>query len=122
MSLVGNFTLNGDREAAHNGVSPPDAVRRPSNAHQAENAHDSDASTIAANPDDARSRRSTNNNERPDQKTAAPSQAYEDGDEASSMARREEEVHQLARRFTEQSHFSATGHNPFSAEPGSTLR
>lgn len=39
----------------------------------------------------------------------------------SSVERREGEVHQLARRFTEQSNYSTAGQNPFAAEPGSTL-
>ncbi|KAF2656342.1 putative multidrug resistance ABC transporter [Lophiostoma macrostomum CBS 122681] len=37
------------------------------------------------------------------------------------MARREEEVHQLARRYTTQSTYSTTGQNIFNAEPGSVL-
>ncbi|KAJ5784024.1 uncharacterized protein N7518_009701 [Penicillium psychrosexuale] len=42
-------------------------------------------------------------------------------DDVSSVEKREAEVHQLAREFTEQKTFSTTGENPFSAEPGSTL-
>ncbi|KAF2866969.1 ABC-transporter extracellular N-terminal-domain-containing protein [Massariosphaeria phaeospora] len=34
---------------------------------------------------------------------------------------REDAVHQLARRYTAQSHHSSTGQNPFHAEPGSSL-
>lgn len=37
------------------------------------------------------------------------------------VEKRAEEVHQLARQFTEQSTFSTTGQNPFAAEPGSAL-
>ncbi|PWY68618.1 ABC drug exporter AbcA [Aspergillus heteromorphus CBS 117.55] len=39
----------------------------------------------------------------------------------SSIEKREEEVHQLARQFTEQSTFSAVGENPFAAGAGSAL-
>ncbi|KAI1833391.1 hypothetical protein DTO006G1_6434 [Penicillium roqueforti] len=42
-------------------------------------------------------------------------------DDVPSVEKREAEVHQLAREFTEQKTFSTTGENPFSAEPGSTL-
>ncbi|OJJ98431.1 hypothetical protein ASPACDRAFT_61942 [Aspergillus aculeatus ATCC 16872] len=37
------------------------------------------------------------------------------------VEKRAEEVHQLARQFTEQSTFSTAGQNPFAAEPGSVL-
>ncbi|KAI9368301.1 ABC drug exporter AbcA [Aspergillus egyptiacus] len=40
---------------------------------------------------------------------------------SSSLEKREAEVHQLARQFSEQSTSSKTGKNPFAAEPGSTL-
>ncbi|EER24923.1 multidrug resistance ABC transporter, putative [Coccidioides posadasii C735 delta SOWgp] len=42
-------------------------------------------------------------------------------DGVSSVETREEEVHQLARRFTEQSTYSTTVQNPFAADPGSAL-
>ncbi|KMU87494.1 hypothetical protein CIHG_05290 [Coccidioides immitis H538.4] len=42
-------------------------------------------------------------------------------DGVSSVVTREEEVHQLARRFTEQSTYSTTVQNPFAADPGSAL-
>ena len=44
-----------------------------------------------------------------------------DSDLSSRVEKRAEEVHQLARQFTEQSTFSAAGQNPFAAEPGSAL-
>ncbi|KAF2020714.1 hypothetical protein BU24DRAFT_7207 [Aaosphaeria arxii CBS 175.79] len=114
MSLVGNFTSNNDREATHNGVSPMDAVRRNSHTPHL----DSEASTIAPHQDGAHSR-DNSNNERSDLKNAQGTSNNDNDD--SSMERREEEVHQLARRYTTQSHYSTTGQNPFSAEPGSTL-
>ena len=42
-------------------------------------------------------------------------------DDVSSVEKREAEVHQLAREFTEQKTYSTTGENPFAAEPGSIL-
>lgn len=39
----------------------------------------------------------------------------------SSAEKRDEEVHQLARRYTQQSIYSTTSQNPFTAEPGSKL-
>jgi ATPase subunit of ABC transporter with duplicated ATPase domains len=40
---------------------------------------------------------------------------------SSSVEKREEEVHQLARQFTEQSNYSTAGENPFAAEAGLAL-
>ncbi|KAF3483216.1 multidrug resistance ABC transporter [Arthroderma uncinatum] len=45
----------------------------------------------------------------------------EEKDIATSEETREEEVHELAREFTKQSTYSTAGHNPFAAEPGSSL-
>jgi ATPase subunit of ABC transporter with duplicated ATPase domains len=42
-------------------------------------------------------------------------------DSISSAEKRDEEVHQLARRYTQQSIYSTTSQNPFAAEPGSKL-
>ncbi len=110
MSLVGNFVANGDREAAHNGVPPSDTVQcRPSHRTGTVGS-DPDASTIAANAGGTSSRK-------PNQHFRIES--AKDG--VSSVERREGEVHQLARRFTEQSNYSTAGQNPFAAEPGSTL-
>ncbi|KAF2116373.1 ABC drug exporter AbcA [Lophiotrema nucula] len=128
MSLVGNFTVNGDREAAHNGVSPPDAVpRRGSQAgNQAAGTErigsDSDASTIA-NTDDSRSRRNTQRNKESAENTNQNSEAVSNVDNESEIehARREEAVMHLARKYTTQSTYSTTGQNPFHAEPGSAL-
>lgn len=129
MSLVGNFTSNGDREAAHN-APPPDAVpRRPSESQMGgttERVGDdtSEASTIAAQSNGDRSRSNTNN-ERSDPKESAftttqnsEAVSVEDDD---SVARREQAVHALARRYTQQSTNSTTQQNPFNASPGSSL-
>ena len=42
-------------------------------------------------------------------------------DSISSAEKRDLEVHQLARRYTQQSIYSTTSQNPFAAEPGSKL-
>lgn len=116
--MIGNFTGTS--------TGPGDIARRSSVTNMNNNANDrgdpdSDASTIAANLEKTPSRRS--NNERLDPKESAGttnqnSDAAEDDD---SIARREEEVHELARRYTSQSVNSAVGQNPFNAEPGSQL-
>jgi ATPase subunit of ABC transporter with duplicated ATPase domains len=116
--MLGNFT---GTAMAH-----PDAERRNSitNTTNAFGA-DSDASTITANADGTRSRGNTDG-EHKDPAVATPAgqvaRSLDDQeDEISSMERREEEVHQLARRYTTQSHYSTTGQNVFSATPGSAL-
>lgn len=128
MSLVGNMTSNADREAVHSGT--------PQAQHLG---GDSDASTIAA--DTTRTRSQTNASSTRRHNTSANgdtihgtperSEKYEpydksanisdDGDDDSEYARREAEVTQLARKFTQQSHNSITGQNPFEAEPNSPL-
>lgn len=115
MSLVGNFTSNYDREAYSGGVPNPEMTgRRPSqvNYQESEKAvSDSDASTIAATNDSPR-----RNNGHADQKALS-----HNTEEAEETARREEEVHRLARRLTTQSHMSSAHQNPFNAAPNSTL-
>ncbi|KAF2258149.1 putative multidrug resistance ABC transporter [Lojkania enalia] len=114
MSLVGNFTSNNDREETHAGVASRDRVpRRLSNTNQGSG--DSDASTIAARTDDSRSRRTQHVNK------GSVETTNENSDADSETARREEEVHQLARRYTTQSTYSTTGQNPFEAASGSAL-
>lgn len=122
MSLVGNFTVNGDREATHNGVASSDVMQRRPSQVGANGGSDSDASTITANADGSRSRRSTNERTDPKASTLTTNQNSEAASaDDDSIARREEEVHQLARRYTSQSHYSSTNQNPFDAEPGSSL-
>ncbi|KAH7135560.1 ABC-2 type transporter-domain-containing protein [Dendryphion nanum] len=129
MSLVGNFNANGDREALHNGVSPPDAVNHTSIQNHSATHQDhfggseSEASTIAANPDGTRSRGNTNPTSSDHKPTSQNAQNVNDVDEDSieSMSRREERVRDLARTYSRVSEYSTTGQNPFHAEPGSTL-
>jgi ATP-binding cassette subfamily G (WHITE) protein 2 (PDR) len=127
MSLVGNFTSNGDRQESHH-VPSPSAVPPP-RSHEAAGSErvgsdTSEASTIAAQQDDTRLRTDTNN-ERLEPKGSnlttmqnSKTASLQDGD---SVERREEEVHRLARRYTEQSTHSTTHQSPFNAAPGSVL-
>jgi ATP-binding cassette subfamily G (WHITE) protein 2 (PDR) len=116
MSLVGNFTSNYDKEAISGGVPTAEmAGRRPSQSHinqQDRSTSNSDASTIAANHDGSL----------PNQQQYAEKEVYPPThQEAHETARREEEVLQLARRLTSQSHASAVHQNPFNAPPNSSL-
>ena len=83
-----------DREASPSGLPPPD----------------SDASTVAPNLDGT-------NWSGPKPASSSGSGDYGTPD----VAQRNEEVHQLARRFTERSTYSTNGQNPFAAAPGSAL-
>jgi ATPase subunit of ABC transporter with duplicated ATPase domains len=115
MSLVGNFTSNYDREAVSGGVPPPEmSGRRPSHYND-DQAAESDASTIAA-ADNSPPR---SNNQYADNKEG--SYNTQDADEVAETARREEAVHQLARRLTTQSQMSSANQNPFNAAPNSSL-
>ncbi|ORY14635.1 putative multidrug resistance ABC transporter [Clohesyomyces aquaticus] len=119
MSLLGNFTANGDREATHAGVPSADQVpRRGSITHQAPTTADSEASTLAAH---TRSRSHSNTRHQKGSSTQRTSDGVSDEDSEVEYARREHEVHQLARRFTQQSAYSTTGQNPFNAPAGSAL-
>jgi len=114
MSLVGNFTTNMDREAVSGGVPPPEmGGRQPSHYNDNEQA-ESDASTIAAVEGSPQS-----HNNHTDRKDG--SYNTHDADEIAEAARREEAVHQLARRLTSQSQQSAANQNPFNAAPNSAL-
>jgi ATP-binding cassette subfamily G (WHITE) protein 2 (PDR) len=116
MSLVGNFTSNYDREAASGGVPTAEMDgQRPQHYNDTEkyNTTESDASTIAADG----SPRS--NNQTTDRKDG--SYTTHEADQIAEANRREEAVHQLARRLTSQSHNSATHQNPFNAAPNSAL-
>ncbi|OAG12301.1 putative multidrug resistance ABC transporter [Paraphaeosphaeria sporulosa] len=115
MSLVGNFTSNGDREATHNGVASAGAV------HPTERigSDTSDDSTIAEE-----TRHNTHNNTLgADVKdsTFTTTQNSEAVSEADSAERRNSAVHALARRYTQQSTASTTRQNPFNATAGSPL-
>jgi ATP-binding cassette subfamily G (WHITE) protein 2 (PDR) len=117
MSLVGNFTSNYDREAVTGGVPTAEMQgRRPSQSHINEHDRDSDASTIAANLDSSPQSHRHHADHKESYQTA-----QESLEESQETARREEAVHQLARRLTSQSHHSAANQNPFNAPPGSAL-
>ena len=125
MSLVGNFTSNGDGVAVRGGT--PQA-QQPMASHSANygGEPESDASTIAGDTSRARSQTNTSSTNRPNTTDAdiiAEKRGYADGevDDESETARREEEVHQLARKYTTQSTYSITGQNPFKAAPNSAL-
>lgn len=119
MSLVGNFTTNYDQQAISGGVpTPAMAARRPSQSHMNnENdrvTSDSDASTIAPNVDGS----PQSQRHETARKQSFQNQSVE---EAEETARREEAVHQLARRLTSQSHGEYLHQNPFNAPPNSPL-
>jgi ABC-type glutathione transport system ATPase component len=114
--MIGNFTGQA--------MAPPDTERRASVTNTNTNVpaerigSDSDASTL--NADGSRSRGNTDAEKQPTTTQASQAASAADAD-ADSIERREEEVHQLARRYTQQSHYSTTGQNVFNAEPGSIL-
>lgn len=114
-NLVGNY----DNEVRSGGVPTPEmAGRRPSYSqvnHQSRDPSDSDASTIAAQDGSPQQQR------RPVDHKESYQTAPEILDDAQETARREEEVHQLARRYTAQSQYSSANQNPFDAPAGSAL-
>jgi ATP-binding cassette subfamily G (WHITE) protein 2 (PDR) len=117
MSLVGNFTSNFDREAVSGGVPTSDMDgQRPQHYQNNENDNttESDTSTLAAMEGSPRSNAQTANRKDGSYNT-------HDADEIAETNRRDEAVHQLARRLTQQSHNSASHQNPFNAAPNSAL-
>jgi ATP-binding cassette subfamily G (WHITE) protein 2 (PDR) len=125
MSLVGNFTSNGDRQTAHN-VPSPDAV--PPHQYQATGtdrigSDTSEASTIAAQPDDTRLHPHANNDPSSHKESnfTTTQNSKAGSEDEDSVSQREEQVHQLARRYTQQSTQSTSNQSPFLAEPGSAL-
>ena len=114
MSAVGNFPSNFDREAVSGGVPPPDTVVT---SHYDDSNHhlgtESGASTIAAADGSPRDHQSDHRKE--------GSYNTHDADEIAEAARREEAIHQLARRLTTQSQQSTEYQNPFNAPPNSAL-
>ncbi|KAH7396729.1 ABC-2 type transporter-domain-containing protein [Phaeosphaeria sp. MPI-PUGE-AT-0046c] len=115
----GNLAGNYDHEVISGGVpSPQMAGRRPSQSHvntPSRDHSDSDASTIAAKEGSPQQQRHFVDHK--DSYQTAP-EVLNDTEET---ARREEEVHQLARRYTSQSHYSTANQNPFDAPAGSAL-
>jgi ATP-binding cassette subfamily G (WHITE) protein 2 (PDR) len=120
MSLVGNFTSNGDRQTAHT-VPSPDAVPPPQYPVAGTGRVGSDtseSSTIAAKDDTRLHPHAHNDPTSTKESNYTTTQNSEDGD---SVGRREEQVHALARRYTEQSTNSTSQQSPFAATPGSAL-
>ncbi|KAF2830546.1 hypothetical protein CC86DRAFT_162822 [Ophiobolus disseminans] len=109
--------FNNDREVVSGGVPTSEQPARISDHDRA--ASDSDASTIAAQAEGSpQSRR----HQHPDHKDSYhTTQQNLDEEEAVETARREEQVHQLARRLTSQSTHSTAHQNPFNAAPNSAL-
>ena len=108
--------FNNDREVVSGGV--PNATEQARLNDHERAPSDSDASTIAAQPEGSPQAQRYQPNHKESYQTA---QQNLDMDEAQETARREEEVHQLARRLTQQSTHSAHHQNPFNAEPNSSL-
>jgi ATP-binding cassette subfamily G (WHITE) protein 2 (PDR) len=110
--MLGNFTGVGTN-------APPDAMRRldVTNVNHGNQrvGSDSDASTIATNADGTNSHTHSSHS-----KEITPNHTSNAND-VDDIPRREEEVHELARRITSQSQYSTTGKNPFHHEAGSAL-
>ncbi|GAB7349560.1 hypothetical protein MBLNU459_g0255t1 [Dothideomycetes sp. NU459] len=110
MSLVNNFMADGDYEAAQTGTPHLESIRY-RELHRAGTAEPgSDAPITTAHADDA----STDGLNHLS-KTEYPSNGI------SAQEEGEQEVHQLAKEFADQTPHSMVGRNPFAAEPGSTL-
>ncbi|KAF1977467.1 ABC drug exporter AbcA [Bimuria novae-zelandiae CBS 107.79] len=115
MSLVGNFTTNGDRTAAHDGVAAQGATA----SEPARIGTDSSDSTIAEEKE-TRSRQTTGPGDVKDSNFNTTQNSAADS-EADSAERRNSAVNALARRFTQQSTTSTIQQNPFTATPDSQL-
>jgi ATP-binding cassette subfamily G (WHITE) protein 2 (PDR) len=115
----GNLPNSYDREVVTGGSPGVDMARlHPTQSHEERHNEDSDASTIAAQPEGSpQSRRQTV----PKESYRTAQEDLYDAQDAQETARREEEVHQLARRLTSQSNYNAAGQNPFHAEANSPL-
>ncbi|KAI8935400.1 hypothetical protein NX059_007981 [Plenodomus lindquistii] len=112
MNPAGTLPANTDREAALGGAPAyTDMPGRPVDRPESE----SDASTIAANGDG-----STRSHE-PHQQKGSSYNTNHNSEEEMETARREEQVHQLARALTTQSQAAASQQNPFNAAPNSAL-
>jgi ATP-binding cassette subfamily G (WHITE) protein 2 (PDR) len=120
MNPVGNLAVNNyDNEAVSAGVPSQEMAGRetvqPHKIDHDREISDSDASTIANLEGSPQSQRHNATNKESYQT------AQESVEEAEETARREEAVHQLARRLTSQSQGTSHHQNPFNAEPGSVL-
>jgi ATP-binding cassette subfamily G (WHITE) protein 2 (PDR) len=117
MSLVGNFTSNYDHEAVSGGVPTADMQgRQPQSAHVDDTGRDSEASTLATHLESSPKSQRQHADHKESYQTAQESM-----EETQETARREDAVHQLARRLTSQSHQTAAHQNPFNAPAGSVL-
>jgi ATP-binding cassette subfamily G (WHITE) protein 2 (PDR) len=108
--------FSNDRQAVTGGVPNPEQQSRINDHDRAPS--DSDASTIAAQSEGSPQAQRHQPNHKESYQTA---QQTLDIEEAEETARREEEIHQLARRLTAQSNHSAHHQNPFNAAPNSLL-
>ncbi|KAF2853329.1 hypothetical protein T440DRAFT_445323 [Plenodomus tracheiphilus IPT5] len=120
MNPAGTLAANYDREAVSGGVPSTDTRGRPVDVHlhdteKVRPGSDSDASTIAANGDG-----STRSNDHHQPKAASYITNQHTDDELET-ARREDEVHRLARHLTTQSQAATYNQNPFNAAPNSAL-
>ena len=109
--------FNNDHEVVSGGVPSPEQQGRINDNHDRA-ASDSDASTIAANAEGSPQSQRHHADHKGSYQTT---QQNLDEEEAQETARREEQVHQLARRLTSQSTHSASHQNPFNAAPNSPL-
>jgi ATP-binding cassette subfamily G (WHITE) protein 2 (PDR) len=109
----GNLATNYDHQATTGGFPGADMeALHPSRSHEDPKHPDSEASTIAAEG----SPKSRNQVLKESHRSA-----QEEAHDAQETARREDAVHQLARRLTIQSQHTTSNQNPFNAEPNSAL-
>jgi ATP-binding cassette subfamily G (WHITE) protein 2 (PDR) len=113
----GNLTNSYDREVVTGGSPDADmeGLHR-SQSYENREHSDSDASTIAANPENSSYSQRRNATHNDSYRTA-----QEDLQDSKETSRREQEVHQLARRLTSQSHYTTANQNPFHAPANSPL-
>ncbi|KAJ5050773.1 uncharacterized protein L3040_002644 [Drepanopeziza brunnea f. sp. 'multigermtubi'] len=110
MSIVGNFVSNGDRTAATQGIG---GVNNPQ-APYIEPASDNSSSHELEEFDPEKRRRQTADSEGT---TITRSGSLDERE----RRRRDQEVHALARKFTQQSHQSTSHENPFQSSEDSRL-
>lgn len=117
MHPAGTFGAHDDREAVAGHVPSNDMPGQPRDSHMNDDRpeSESDASTIAANADGSTQ---SQKHQQPKRSSYIANQTYE---EEMETARREEQVHQLARALTTQSQAAASQQNPFNAAPNSAL-
>ncbi|KAF2812667.1 ABC drug exporter AbcA [Mytilinidion resinicola] len=117
MSLVGNFAFgNTDKQEEHHTATSQ--VTHNVNRERSESGPDvaSDSSTLSPEKPEPVSRDGVAATDEKGEKRQSSSAGDDSEDE-----RREAQVHQLARRLTQASTFSASGQDPFEPEPNSAL-